>query len=58
MEQPEGIYPDPAMGWSNLALGGLEIIPIPGTHNSLIEEPVLGQRLRVALQEAQSRVAT
>ncbi len=28
MEQPEGIYPDPAMGWSNLAQGGFEIMDI------------------------------
>lgn len=30
---------DPASGWTDLALGGVEVHPIPGDHSNLLEEP-------------------
>lgn len=30
---------DPALGWDELALEGLDVFPIPGTHFDLLEEP-------------------
>jgi thioesterase domain-containing protein len=54
-KQPEGIYPDPTLGWSELALGGLEIHDIPGHHGSIVYEPrvgVLVERLQECLEKA------
>lgn len=47
--QPEGVYADPNMGWGGLALGALEVVPVPGDHDTLVEQPQLGIRLRAAL---------
>jgi thioesterase domain-containing protein/acyl carrier protein len=44
------------LGWRELAAGGLEIIVIPGNHNSILNEPyvkVLAARLRACLRKAQ-----
>ena len=51
--QPDGVYQEPMLGWSSIARGPFEVVNIPGTHNNLIEQPILGQRLRIALQQAQ-----
>jgi thioesterase domain-containing protein len=51
--QPDGVYQEPMLGWSSIARGPFEVVNIPGTHNNLIEQPILGQRLRVALRQAQ-----
>lgn len=54
-QQPLGIYPDPNLGWGELALGGLEIHDIPGYHGAIIREPrvrVLAEKLIVCLREA------
>ena len=40
------------LGWENFALGGVEVIDVPGTHTSLILEPhvqILARQLRTAL---------
>ncbi len=44
--------PDPSLGWEPLALGGLEIFDVPGSHNVLMEKPyvqTLAKRLRACL---------
>ncbi|MEO8425661.1 MAG: AMP-binding protein [Verrucomicrobiota bacterium] len=55
-EQPYGIYPDPALGWGELAIGGLEIVDVMGHHGAIIREPrvrVLAQKLNESLRKAQ-----
>lgn len=45
------------LGWNRLAVGGLEIIEIPGNHNSILSEPdvrSLAERLRACLQSVQT----
>jgi FkbH-like protein len=52
--QPMGIYPDPALGWTPLAGGGLEIHEVPGFHGALTVDPhapSLAKRLAVCLDE-------
>jgi thioesterase domain-containing protein len=36
LTQPEGIKPDPTLGWSALITGGLNIIDVIGTHHSIM----------------------
>jgi amino acid adenylation domain-containing protein/non-ribosomal peptide synthase protein (TIGR01720 family) len=38
-EPPPGAWPGPALGWSGLALGGVEIHDVPGNHFNLLEPP-------------------
>lgn len=38
-KQPNGIYPDPTMGWGELVAGGLEIHEVTGYHAAIIAEP-------------------
>lgn len=52
-ERPPGVYNDPEVGWSGMAKGGLEIYEIPGNHTSIVQSPVLGERLRACLVKAQ-----
>jgi len=55
-EQPYGIYPDPALGWAELAIGGLEIVDVMGHHGAIIREPrvrALAQKLNESLRRAQ-----
>ena len=49
-EQPYGIYPDRTLGWGPLALGGLEIIDIPGHHGAIVREP----RVRILADQVNS----
>jgi amino acid adenylation domain-containing protein len=56
-KQPLGIYHDPAMGWSGLALGGLQIIEAPGYHAGMLSEPrvqALSEMVKTCLAEAQA----
>jgi thioesterase domain-containing protein len=42
-------------GWGNVVRGGIEVIDVPGDHNSLLEEPhvrTLAQSLRLSLDRA------
>jgi thioesterase domain-containing protein len=39
--QPEGIEPDPSLGWREYADGMLTVHDTPGTHNSILKEPHL-----------------
>ena len=53
--QPPGIYEDPANGWKDYALGGIDIHTIPGHHGSISRMPrvrILAQRLRECLAQA------
>lgn len=49
------------LGWSGLAQGGVDVIDVPGSHDTLLKEPyvrVLARRLRACLEKAQyTRVA-
>jgi amino acid adenylation domain-containing protein len=36
LTQPEGVKPDPALGWANLITGDLKIVDVTGTHNSIM----------------------
>jgi thioesterase domain-containing protein/acyl carrier protein len=40
--QPLFCSHDPIMGWGTLALGGVDIIPCPGSHHTLLKEPFVG----------------
>jgi thioesterase domain-containing protein/SAM-dependent methyltransferase len=56
---PDFLYaPDPAMGWSGVAAGGLSIVPVPGSHGFHILDPnaeILAQSMCVAIREALER---
>jgi thioesterase domain-containing protein len=46
---------DPALGWGGLAAGGLEVVPVPGDHRSMLTSPhveTLARHLAAALDEA------
>jgi thioesterase domain-containing protein len=36
LTQPDGIRPDPTLGWGNLVTGSLKIVDVAGTHNSIM----------------------
>jgi thioesterase domain-containing protein len=49
---------DSEMGWHGLAAGGLDVVEIPGRHESIIVEPqvrVLAERLHACLEAARAR---
>jgi len=48
-EQPERLRDSWALGWEALALGGVRVVDLPGTHDTLIEQPDLARALRAAL---------
>ena len=48
-------YHDPFLGWGKVALGGLDVEEVPGTHTSCLREPdvrVLAQKLETKLRVA------
>jgi thioesterase domain-containing protein len=50
---------DPAMGWRQLAAGGLEIRVVPGNHLGMLQEPhvkALAEQLRACLGGAQTEI--
>jgi thioesterase domain-containing protein/acyl carrier protein len=52
-----GTSPDPTMGWSEWATGGVEVHVVPGNHANLMYEPhveVLAEKLTACLIRAQS----
>ncbi|MET0340901.1 MAG: amino acid adenylation domain-containing protein [Polyangiales bacterium] len=49
------------LGWSGLATEGIEVFDVPGSHDTLIDEPnagVLGTTLRLCLEQAEARAET
>ncbi|HET9485657.1 MAG TPA: thioesterase domain-containing protein, partial [Xanthomonadales bacterium] len=48
-QQPAGIEHGPTLGWDRIAEGGVEVIPLDGTHESFVEEPALGEELHALL---------
>ena len=57
---PEGVYPDPDMGWERLSGGGLEIHQISGEFGFIIKEPavqILSEELKKCLSMAQGGLA-
>ncbi|HEX4481396.1 MAG TPA: amino acid adenylation domain-containing protein [Rudaea sp.] len=49
VEQPYELNKSRDLGWNAVAQGGLHIVDIPGTHDTLIEQPVLLTELRNVL---------
>jgi thioesterase domain-containing protein len=47
--QPYELVKSRDIGWNSVAGGGIEIIDIPGTHDTLIEQPALLTALRDVL---------
>jgi thioesterase domain-containing protein len=47
--QPYELVKSRDLGWNSVASGGIEIIDIPGTHDTLIEQPALLTALRDVL---------
>ena len=54
-DEEGGIWSDPHRGWQGMATDGLKIYEIPGHHDTLVEEPLLGQRLAECLRNAQDK---
>jgi amino acid adenylation domain-containing protein len=50
--QPAGVV-DRTLGWSDSAIGGIEVIDIPGHHDDLVEQPELLTRLQEVLRQQQ-----
>ncbi len=54
-KQPAGYLPDPSLGWQRVALGGLEVVEVPGYHGAIVYEPrvaPLARKLKELLDEA------
>jgi thioesterase domain-containing protein len=57
--QPIGCRPEPTNGWSRYALDGVEVLPVPGEHATIVEEPhvrELARQLQGALGRASGGV--
>lgn len=55
LKQPSGIYPDPELGWTRVAGGGVEVYEVPGYHGAIIYEPrvhLLAERLSLCMEKA------
>jgi len=57
IESPPGFYIDPQLGWSAIVTNGIEIYQIPGHHTSLMESPILAEKMRNCLENVQSKGA-
>ncbi len=53
-DHPPGIVRDPYLGWKGFAVGDMEIYDIPGHHQSIMNSPVLAQRLKDCLDSPQT----
>jgi len=53
LDDPDADFSDPTMGWRATVQGEIEVIDAPGTHNSLVHDPVFGELFRTRLREAQ-----
>jgi thioesterase domain-containing protein/acyl carrier protein len=53
----EFIRRNPTRGWDKLALGGVDVIPVPGSHYTMVRNPnaeILAERLRSCLQQPEA----
>ena len=57
LDDPDADFSDPTMGWTASVHGRIEVIDAPGTHNSLVHDPVFGELFRTKLREAQQAAA-
>ncbi|WP_310483749.1 condensation domain-containing protein [Chamaesiphon sp. VAR_48_metabat_403] len=48
METPPGYFIDPYLGWKNVA-AGIEVHKIPGHHTSLLESPILAEKMKACI---------
>ena len=58
ISSPKRYALDPLGGWGEFALGGVEVIDVPGDHMSMIKEPnlpVLAAQLKACLEKAQDK---
>jgi len=53
-----GIRSDPNRGWQGMATRGLDIYEIPGAHDELVEEPLLGKTLAQCLKQSRKACST
>ncbi|NOT58294.1 MAG: amino acid adenylation domain-containing protein, partial [Deltaproteobacteria bacterium] len=56
-EELTGTSPDPTLGWSAWAAGGVEVHVVPGNHATMVYKPhvaVLAEKLKVCLAQAQA----
>lgn len=56
-KQPAGVFPDPHLGWTRLAAGGIDVYEVPGYHGAIVYEPrirILAEHLTTALRKAQA----
>ena len=51
-DETGGIRSDPNRGWQGLATKGLDIYEIPGAHDELVEDPLLGRQLAKCLKQS------
>ena len=58
LDDPDADFSDPTMGWTASVHGRIEVIDAPGTHNSLVHDPVFGELFRSRLREAQQAAAS
>jgi thioesterase domain-containing protein len=59
-ELGESGYRKPKLGWESVALGGIDLHPIPGNHMTILYEPCvseLGRKLAECLDEVYAREA-
>jgi thioesterase domain-containing protein len=52
-EQPDELAGGPTLGWDSVAKAGIRVVDLPGTHDTLIEQPELAVSLRDELALAQ-----
>lgn len=57
LDDPDADFSDPTMGWTASVAGRVEVIDAPGTHNSLVHDPVFGELFRSKLREAQPQLS-
>ncbi len=57
LDDPDADFSDPTMGWTASVRGSIEVVDAPGTHNSLVHDPVFGELFRTRLRAAQLAAA-
>ena len=53
-DRPPGFYRDLKLGWGDLAAGGMEVYEIPGNHTSIMQSPILAEKLKICLDKVQA----